>query len=698
MKNILFSSLRGYALKRLRPDFVAALVVTAIAIPESLGFAIIVGLPVQTGLYCALLAPIIFAMFTSSKHLVVGADSATAALVAVGGAAIASAAGVDFASAVAILGVATALMLCAMSVARLGFLADLISRPVLIGFISGVGVQLIIGKLPETLGLEAHGSLLDKLTLLVTHLGHIQVATAVLSAVVVAIVVAGWKFKWPGALLALVAAIIATKLFALTQYGIHVVGAIPQGLPGFHVPALSVDALMVALPVAFSIALVILAQSLAVIRSSAARYEEKVNDNKDLFALGIANAASAMVGGFAINGSPPRTSAGEMAGGRSQMVNIFMALLIGAVLLFATGLFAFVPTAALAAIIFTIGLHLFKFQEMRDILRVRPAEFAIALVALSAVAFLGVQRGVIIAVVISLIDRLRRQYRPHHEVLLQDQQFTDWAYERVCADRQHVDAPEGMLVYHFNDSLFFENASYFLESATSTLAQTKQDVRYFVLDAGAINDVDYTAAQTLKQFYNQLNAADIELAIAHATPKLRRLLQLYGLTDVIGREHIYSSVRAAIDSYTRATVSSLDRIRALKLDPESYIVISGAAMELRGIRRTNEVDLVVNKETYQALRTRQWKEFVQDDGKRVLSRHGYKVMLKWMGRDLDDLRPSQELIEDVPVMGLRDLIACKTSMGRKKDLADVALLRDYHDAESTSKRSYHAGGLRGAVA
>ena len=691
MQKLLFSNLHGYKKSRLRSDLVAALVVTAIAIPESLGFAAIVGLPVQAGLYCALLAPIIFAMFTSSKHLVVGADSATAALVAVGAATIASAAHVNFAAAVAVLGITTALVLFAMSAARLGFLADLISRPVLIGFISGVGVQLIVGKLPEMLGLKAHGTIIDKVGFVVTHLGHIEPATAILSAIIVTIVIAGWKLRWPGALIALVVAILGTKIFSLEMHGIETIGTVPRGLPSIQLPALTPKALMASLPIAFSISLVILAQSLAVIRNSAARYEEKVNDNQDLFALGMANAVSALIGGFAINGSPPRTSAGEMAGGRSQLVNVFMSVFIAIVLLFATGMFKYVPLAALAAIVFTIGLHLCKLQSLRDILQVRPSEFAVAMIALGAVALLGVQRGVMIAVVISLVDRLRRQYRPTHEVLLADQQFNDWAYERIGAGKHGLEAPEGMLIYRFNGSIFFENAGYFLDCATAALDNAKQDVAYFVVDAGAVNDVDYTAAQTLKQFYNHLQADDITLAIAHASPKLRSLLTAYGLADMIGREHIYPSLRAAVKSYTKAAITSIDRLRSLKLASDSYVVIGGAAMELRGLRRTNDVDLVVSKNVYRAfMADHHWKEFIQDDGKRVLSARGYKVMLSWMGRDLHSFQKHSERIHEIPVMGLQDLVDCKSKMGRKKDLADIKLIEAQYKPASRPTPSTRA--------
>ena len=182
MKHLLFSNLKGYKPKWIRSDIMAALVVTAIAIPESLGFAIIVGVPVQAGLYCALLAPIVFAAFTSSKRLVVGADSATAALVASGAATIAVAGTAAYGNAIGVLGLLTGGILLLMSLLRFGFMADLISRPVLVGFISGVGVQLLIGKLPEMLGLHAHGNIFEKFGFLMTNLQHIEVATAILSA------------------------------------------------------------------------------------------------------------------------------------------------------------------------------------------------------------------------------------------------------------------------------------------------------------------------------------------------------------------------------------------------------------------------------------------------------------------------------------------------------------------------------------
>ena len=684
----------GYKKSWLRSDLMAALVVTAIAIPESLGFAVIVGLPVQAGLYCALLAPIVFAAFTSSRRLVVGADSATAALVAAGAASVATVGTVAYGNAIGVLGLVTAAVLLAMALARFGFMADLISRPVLIGFISGVGVQLLIGKLPEMLGMHVHGTLITKLSYVMTHLGAIGWPTAILSASVVAIVVLGWKYKYPGALLALVAAIVATKVLHLHTFGIDVVGAVPAGLPSFHLPTVTMHDVGTLLPIAFSIAVVILAQSLAVIRSSAAKHEEKVRDNQDLMALGLANAASAMVGGFAINGSPPRTSAGELAGGRSQLVNVIMAFLIGIVLVVATGLFEFVPAASLAAIVFTIGLHLLKIEELKSVWRMSRNESVIAIVALVTVALFGVQKGVMLAVLLSLVERLRRQYHPHGEVLLRDQEYAEWAADRFAKGRHPLDAPGGLVAYRFNDALFFENAGYFLEQCTLVIAESKETVKTFVLDASAISDIDYTASQTIGRLIAQLDADDIQFCVAHASPRLRKLLRRYGLLDLVGEENVYPNLRFAIEAYGKNHISKTERISKLHLQQDEYVVIGGSVLEIHHIRSTNDVDLVVSQAVYDDLKAKGWKEFVHDDGKRLLTRHGYRIMLQWMGRDLHDLQARSEIIDGVVLMCLNDLIECKQQLGRKKDIQDIADIRSFMAAQRKLERQKTAASRR----
>lgn len=685
LNRIFLPSFRGYKRRLLKNDFVAAIVVTAIAIPESLGFAAIVGLPIQTGLYCALLAPIVFAVLTSSKRLVVGADSATAALVASGAATVAAVSSSEFAGAVALLGVLTGVILLAMSVLRLGFLADLISRPVLIGFLAGVGVQLVVGRLPEMLGIEAHGGLLVKLVTLVTHIDHVHLLTFALSLGTFSIIMLAGHFRLPGALIGLVVAIAVTQLFNLTSHGIVVIGDIPSGLPHFSIPHLSIPDMIVMFSSALAIAIVILAQSSAVIRSFAAKYDEPVDDNKDLMALGFANLASAVTQGFAINGSPPRSTAGEVAGGKSQMVNVFMALMIGSVLLFASDALAMVPMAALGAVVCSIGLHLIKPAQLRDIWRAHKAEFGIAMLALGAVAVLGVQQGVMLAVLGSLVERLWREYRPSDGVLLRDGEINEWAATRIEGSHKHTSRPDGVLIYHFESDLFFENATYFSRRLKRAVANAKHPVKSIILDAGAMSDIDYTGAATLRQVIEQFAADGIQFSIAHVSPSFAKMLRQYKVTKLIGSQNIYDSLRSAVQAQPNTKRSIVEMVQRLNLSPRSYVVIGGGVLEVLNLRESVVTDLVVSQRVYKELRARGWSEEVHDDGKRVLSHRGYSIMTTFMGRDLKRLAKGAFMMHGVRFMGLDDLIASKEKLGRSKDLSDVKLIKTYQKRMKAKK-------------
>lgn len=678
---LLLPSFANYKREYIKKDFMAALVVTAIAIPESLGFAAIVGLPIQTGLYCALLAPIVFAILTSSRHLVIGADSATAALVASGAASIAAVGSVEYLAAVALLGILTGLILLAMSLLRLGFLADLISKPVLIGFLAGVGVQLIVGKLPAMLGIDFHGGVLASIVAVTSGLGDIHWATAGFSAIILSIVILAGKKKLPGALIGLAVAILAMKIGELEQFGITVVGDIPAGLPGFILPDLSIEHMIAISTSAAAIALVILAQSLATIRSVAEKYDEPVNDNKDLMALGLANMTSAVTQGFAVNGSPPRTLAGEIAGGRSQMVNIWMAVIIGVILLFATGLLAYVPHAALAAIICSIGLHLFKTDQLKDIWLTHKIEFLIAMVALIAVAVLGVQRGIMVAVFCALAERLRREYRPQDDILLRDQKISDWAASRIQGSHRHMTSPEGILIYRFDSDIFFENASFFSRRIKCAIDGAKKPVKVVILDAGSMSDIDYTGALALKKIAERCAVDEIRFGLAHVSPSLRKLLDIYGVTQMLGGDFIYPSLREAVRSQPGVRRSAIDMVKRLNLEPRSYVVIGGGVMEALGLRQTMDVDMVVSKSVYRHFKDKGWKEYVHDDGKRVLSHRGYKLMSSYMGRDLGRLLKNSFTMKGVRFIGINDLIKSKEQFGRTKDLEDINLLRDYQQRQ-----------------
>ncbi|MCU0283033.1 MAG: SulP family inorganic anion transporter [Candidatus Nanopelagicales bacterium] len=511
-----------------RHDIIAGVTVAAIAIPESLGYAKIAGMPIQTGLYCALLPAILFALLGSSRQLVVGADSATAALVAAGAGAVAAAGSTAYASAVGVLGIMTAGFLVLVVLLRLDFLADLISRPVLAGFLSGVGVSLIIGNLPSMLGIEASGTTWDKLVATVTNLGSLNTTSAALALGTVAVMLLLERRlpKLPAALVALVLLSVVGVLIGAADRGAAMVGSIPAGLPSITVPDFQAGELARMAATAASIAVVVLAQSAAVARSFALKNGYDVSVSQDMSGLAAANLGSAFTGGFAINGSPPRTAAGDGAHSSSQLVNIVMAVVVGLVLLFLTGLFEYIPSAVLDAVVFTIGILLIKWATLREVGRSSRAEFLVAMLTLVVVAFVGVEQGILLAIVVSLIDRLRRQYHPHADVLVSDGSVAARLAPRIALrGALPPGALDDVLVYRFGAPLFFANATFFAEQVRALRAGAKHPVRLMVLDCAAMDDIDYTGAQTMAELGRELRADGGELVVTEASDAALTMLQ-----------------------------------------------------------------------------------------------------------------------------------------------------------------------------
>lgn len=545
-------NLLAYKKRYWRHDSIAALVVASIAIPQALAFAVIIGLPPVTGLYTAIVAPIVFALFAHSKRLVVGADSATAAVVASGAALVAQAGTAGHANAVAIIGVLTAAILIVMALLRFGFLAELISRPVLIGFLAGVGVQLIIGSFSVMAGIEAHGTAWQRLGMIAAGLPQVNGMTITVSVLVVGIMAVTRRTFVPGGLVGLVLAVAFSAIFSISNYGVAMVGALPSGLPAFVLPSFTLDNVVALLPAAFSVAMVVLAQSSAIIRGQRRGKGESVKIDNDLFALGVANAATAVTGGFAANGSPPRTQAAMSAGAKSQMVNVLTGVIIILVLLFGAALFAYVPAAALSSIVFVIGFSLIRRQELVYLWDRHRTEFFVALVALVGTVLLGVLQGVIIAVIVSLAERLSRQYHPRDAVLLRDGEVSDWVRDRLNGDYKHIQAIKGLLVYNFDGPLFFENVSYFIARVRRAMRAAKQPVRHIVVDAGAIDTIDYTAAEELKAFCAELNADGVTISLAHVSPHLLVQLEDTGIAEALGNDAIYSTLYDALHALVKA--------------------------------------------------------------------------------------------------------------------------------------------------
>ncbi|SDE84332.1 SulP family inorganic anion transporter [Pseudonocardia oroxyli] len=536
---------RGLDLRRARllPDAVAGASLAALAVPEVLGYARIAGMPVETGLYTLLAPAVVFALLGASRHLVVGADSATAAMLAaglVGLAAVGSDRWVALAGTTALV---VAVLLVLARVVRLGALANFLSRTVLVGFLTGVGLSVAVGQLGEMLGLEIAAR---EVPARVVEIGRRiaeadGVALGVAAAVVVLVLVLRRvDRRIPGALVAVVAAIVVSATVGLD---VPHVGPVPAGLPVLVLPALSLDDVRAVFPVALSMIVVILAQSAATARSYAARDGEAADIDQDVVGLAGANLAAAFTGTFVVNGSPTKTQLVASAGGRSQLAQLSAAVVTVVVVLFLTPPLEILPLAALAAVVFVIGIELVDLAGLRRLWRVRRAEFALAVATAAAVVGLGVQTGILVAVALSIADHLRHSYSPHSSVL---RKSPAGHWESLAVTPGARTAP-GLVVYRFGSGLYFANASRLVEDVT-TLTGSGPPLRWFCLDAAAIGDVDYTAGAVLDQVRARLRAAGIRLVLSNVIPPVADLLQRYGIIDALEPGSVFATSGEALDA------------------------------------------------------------------------------------------------------------------------------------------------------
>jgi SulP family sulfate permease len=528
-------------------DLLAGVTLAALAIPQALGYAKIAGMPVVTGLYTMLLPMAAFAVLGSSRHLVVAADSATAALLAAaltGLAAPGSPAYVHLAGLAALL---TGGLLLLARLARLGFLANFLSRTVLTGFLAGVGIQVAADQLPDMLGVTGAGTgTVGRLAHAVAALPHAHLQTVVVSAAVIVVVLVAGRITRgiPGALIAVLGAIVVSRMAGLARHGVAVIGPVPPGLPPLGPPALGLHDAAGLLGAAASLFVVVLAQSAATSRAYAAKHGEMISADADLVGLGVANVAAAFTGTFAVNGSPTQTQLVDSAGGRSQLAQLAAGAAAVLVLLFATGPLAFLPIGALAAVVFLIGLRLIDVRGMRRIMSARRDEAAIAVLAAVAVVVLGAGDGIVLAVVASIIDHLRHTYHPRNSVLVKSPS----GHWHPIPVRPGARTEDGLAVYRFGTDLYYANAPRLADDVRALTGQGGP-LRWVVLDSAAIGDVDYTAGSVLIQVIEQLHQRHIRFVVTSMLGPVRRQLDRYGVGGPSGPDAYFETPGEALEAF-----------------------------------------------------------------------------------------------------------------------------------------------------
>ena len=520
---------------RVPADILAGMTLAALAIPEVMGYTKISGTPVITGLYTILIPMALFAIFGSSRHLVVGADSATAAILAASLTGLAVSGSADYVALSGILAVMAAGMLIIARLIRLGFLADFLSRTVLIGFLTGVGVQVASGQIRGMLGLPRGGhSTLGRLTHDLQHLQQTNWSALIITVAVLIIILGSRKIsrKIPGPLIAVTGAIIVSWAVDLKANGITILGPVPGGLPAVGLPHvdLNFSLLMTLLPTAFSMFVVILAQSAATSQAYAARYEEPFSENVDLVGLSLANIGAGLTGTFVVNGSPTKTQMVDSAGGHSQLAQITTSVIVLMVLLFLTRPLEFMPEVVLSTVVFLIGLDLIDVSGMRQIFRERPAEFWVALITALIVVFMGVKEGIVLAMFLSLVSHTRHGYRPQNTLFAPTKE-EGWKVQPVATQAQFL---PGLMGYRFTHSMYYANSQQLAEEVTRLAREANPPLVWFCIVADAVDDIDYTAAATLRSLYGFLKKQGIRLVFSDFSDHVYAQLKRSGIIDLLG--------------------------------------------------------------------------------------------------------------------------------------------------------------------
>ncbi len=528
---------------RLPSDIAAGLTLAALGIPEVMGYTKIAGTPVITGLYTLFLPIIVFALLGGSRHLVVAADSATAAILATTLVAAAPLGSPEYVGLTGVVALAVCGLLLLARLIDLGFLADFLSRSALIGFLSGVGIQVALSELPALFGLPKADQLLSAIPDVVRNYSSWNMHVAALCAVIITVLLVGSRVapRIPFALFAVVGSIIASAMFDFSKLGIATLGSVPSGLPKLSLPEFRSDTLHTVILSALSCFFLIIAQSAATSRAYALRYDERFSDNADILGLAGANAAAAFSGTFVVNGSPTKTEMLDEAGGRSQVAHLTAAAVVLAVLLFFTGPLSFLPTAVLSAIVFVIGVKLVDIRGLKKLYDCAPRECLIALITAAAVVILSVTDGILLAIGLSLVDHVLRAYRPARRVLV-----TDGGTWRAVPVNHPQCAEPGVLVYRFESDLFYANANLFMTEALRLAADPGRAIRHFVVDASGIDDIDYTAARMLAQLDAEFRKRGIVLSLVTQSDSLRNDLVRLGLKP--GEPAIHASLEDAISA------------------------------------------------------------------------------------------------------------------------------------------------------
>lgn len=576
--------LRGLGWGDLPRGLAAGVTLAAMILPLNIGYAQVAGLEPTAGLYAAIIPLLVYAVFTSSRHLVSGPDATVGAMLGaalIGLAAPGDALRLDYALALALLSGVLFLVFWAF---RLAFLANFLSRAVLAGFVTGLAIEVLTNQIRKILGVphggegqatsaitdaahglhEAMATSLDstgyflELFLLIQSVPHANLYSVAIGAAAFLIVRLMKRFapKIPGALVALVVLTLAVAVFDLDQKGVSVLGNLPSGLPALTFPSIPIADYIDLLPGALALVAILMCEGLLLSRSYASKHNYKADGDQLMFAYGAMNLASAFSGSLISGPSPSRSAAMEASGANSQLPSLIAAAVVAIILMFFTESLAFLPNAALAGIVANAVLSLIEFRELREFWHVRRSEFWVAAICIAGVLVLGPLRGVLIAFLMTTIDVIARAARPWVSTLGES---VDGSHLIPASSAEASNEP-GLVVYRFGAPLYFANANTFVEDVERLAAPERTSVRWFVLDAEAIIDMDTSGAEAMHQAMQSLAARGVSFGLSRANPPLIEQLGRYHLLDQIDPAKLFDTNRAALTAYRASSGASAEDV------------------------------------------------------------------------------------------------------------------------------------------
>ncbi len=542
-----FQVLARYQRSWLRGDILAGCTVAAYLIPQVMAYATIAGLPPVTGLWAILPTLAIYALLGSSRRMSVGPESTTALMTAAAIGPLADGDSVRYAALAAGLALLVGLICLSCWLARLGFVADLLSKPILVGYLAGLAVLMVISQLDKLTGVPVSGdTTIAQLTSLIRSISAIQIGTLLLGTVVLVFLFVVQR-QWPtapAALLAVLLAMVVTVVFKLQDHGIAVVGPIPSGLPALSLPPIG-DYAQLILP-ALGVVLVGYTDNVLTARAFREEHEDLIDANQELLALGVANIGAGVLQGFPVSSSASRTALGAVAGSKTQMYSLVALGWVIGTLLFLSPMLSYFPTAALSAIVVYAAVRLIDLREFARFASFRRSELLLALAALAGVLVLGVLYGVLLAVSLSVSDMLARAARPHDAIL---GRVPGLAGMHDIDDYPTAQTIPGLIVYRYDSPLFFANGEDFRRRALAAVDEYDGPLAWFILNMEANVEVDITALDAVDSLRRELARRGIIFALTRVKQDLLVDLESFGLTKSVGRDRIFPTLPTAVEGY-----------------------------------------------------------------------------------------------------------------------------------------------------